>query len=224
LRVLRPLNLGFTIGFYLAYHGKSNKELKSQLADLYRTALGTESITTIEDFSSLKQCDSYLISEKNSGAPLGSVTNKITVAFISRFFTAHSIGRLMQGVISQLDKNRFEVIIFMITGSADEEAGDTIATRIIESADEVIHLPADLKSAHRVVNAYSPHIIIYPEIGMDPFAYFMALSRLAPVQVCLFSYYISCKNNLTSRLLRLLGGDIRILLVFLPLMCSLATV
>ena len=70
----------------------------------------------------------------------------------------------------------------MITGNSMEESADTILGRIIEAADYVVHLPNDIKASHQLIMSHHPHMIIYPEIGMDPFAYFLALSRLAPIQ------------------------------------------
>ena len=177
------LNQGFTLGFYLAYHGKSDVVLKRQLAELYMGALTDTQITSFSELGFSRYCKLLNPGTHEKKVVLGSGVNRIKVGFISRFFTAHSIGRLMQGVISQLDKSKFEIIIFMVTGNTAEEARDTIATRIIEAADHVVHLPDTLLKSHEVIALHHCHIIIYPEIGLDPFTYYLALSRLAPVQV-----------------------------------------
>ena len=49
-------------------------------------------------------------------------------------------------------------------------------------ADEVVPLPQDLASCRERIQAWSLDVLVYPEIGMDPVAFFLAFARLAPVQ------------------------------------------
>lgn len=49
-------------------------------------------------------------------------------------------------------------------------------------ADEVVPLPQDLVSCRERIQAWSLDVLVYPEIGMDPVAFFLAFARLAPVQ------------------------------------------
>jgi predicted O-linked N-acetylglucosamine transferase (SPINDLY family) len=57
-----------------------------------------------------------------------------------------------------------------------------MAKQINRTADTVVTLPADLTRARNRIAEHSPDIIFYPDIGMDSLTYFLAFSRLAPVQ------------------------------------------
>lgn len=56
-------------------------------------------------------------------------------------------------------------------------------------ADEVVPLPQDLQSCRERIQAWSLDVLVYPELGMDPVAFFLAFARLAPVQVCSQGFY-----------------------------------
>ncbi|MBW2195748.1 MAG: hypothetical protein JRF37_09315 [Deltaproteobacteria bacterium] len=53
---------------------------------------------------------------------------------------------------------------------------------IDQAADELTVLPFNLSQARHCLAGHSMDILFYPEIGIDPLTYFLAFSRLAPVQ------------------------------------------
>lgn len=68
---------------------------------------------------------------------------------------------------------------------------DRIFTSCLKSAFHIllplsstrIKAPTTLDEARRAVSEQQLDILVYPDIGMEPLTYFMAFSRLAPVQV-----------------------------------------
>jgi len=52
----------------------------------------------------------------------------------------------------------------------------------VRQSVRVVALPAEMTECRRAIAAEAPDILVYPELGMDPVAYFLAHSRLAPVQ------------------------------------------
>ena len=59
---------------------------------------------------------------------------------------------------------------------------DHLSNLMDAAADEVILLPLDVKKAREKIAEKRLDILFYPELGMDALTYFIAFSRLAPVQ------------------------------------------
>ncbi|MBI1246181.1 MAG: tetratricopeptide repeat protein [Alphaproteobacteria bacterium] len=102
---------------------------------------------------------------------------KIRVGFVTAYFRRHSIWKLFRGWIENLDPARFDVIGYWTGGRADEEtdAARRACARFVEGRPGYAAMAA-------AIAADAPHVLIYPEIGMDPLAHKLAALRLAPVQ------------------------------------------
>jgi predicted O-linked N-acetylglucosamine transferase (SPINDLY family) len=55
----------------------------------------------------------------------------------------------------------------------------------------MIDLPADLEAARRVIAEADLDVLHYPEIGLDPFTYFLAFARLAPLQTTTWGHPVT---------------------------------
>ena len=92
----------------------------------------------------------------------------------------------MKGIIAHLDRERFEKSLFLLPGRKDE------TTRFFEEhADAVFMMPEDLDLARRIIASARLDILFYPDIGMEPFTYFLAFSRLAPVQCAFYGHPVT---------------------------------
>ena len=80
--------------------------------------------------------------------------------------------------IENLSQVRFEKIVIRPAGGID-----AFGEALNRCADHVITLPADFTAAGRAVAALELDILFYADIGMDPFTYYLAFARLAPVQM-----------------------------------------
>ena len=156
--------------FYLAYQGLDDREIQTKLARFY------ESICPSLVFVA-PHC-------KGRSEPRG--LGKIRIGFLSKHLRNHTIGQYMRGIIAHLDRNAFEVHLFLFPHKKDEITG-----LIEEHADSVTLLPETLFLARRVVAAKELDILFYPDIGMDPFTYFLAFSRLAFVQCAFYGHPIT---------------------------------
>ncbi|NQV56643.1 MAG: hypothetical protein HQ503_12355, partial [Rhodospirillales bacterium] len=136
---------------------------------------------------------------------------KKTIAFISTNLRNHTVGKLYRGIIRELDRSRFRVIVF-----APDAPGDEISNAIHAAADSWHILPKDLSAARSTIAAERPDLIYYTDIGMEPLTYFLAFARLAKVQCVSWGhpvttgidgidYFISCADlegeDATSRYL-----------------------
>jgi predicted O-linked N-acetylglucosamine transferase (SPINDLY family) len=153
-------------GFFLAYHGRNDRLLQEKAAAfLLRTIPGL----------------SMTAAHCRAARPRRS---KIRIGFISRFFNEHSIGKTSRGLVSELSRHLFEVIVLVITPSKS----DATTQRICAAADRAVALDPDFRAAREQVAALELDIVFYQDIGMEPTAYFLAFSRLAPVQCVSFGH------------------------------------
>lgn len=143
--------------FYLAYQGCDDKSLQMEFARLF---------ANLPNFSVFRP-------------PEPIAGRKIRIGFISRFFQKqHTIGKLFQGLIHNLCREQFSVTVFDIHDPVRK--GEMLS---FQPEDTWISLPDNnLEAASRKIAAQELDILFYPDIGMDPCSYFLAFSRLAPVQ------------------------------------------
>jgi protein O-GlcNAc transferase len=153
---LDPIREKLPTHFFLAYQGRNDRPVMETIAWL--CAGSTRDLT-----------------QKPAGGPRAG--GRIRVGFISSFFKDHTIGQLNRGLIEKLSRERFEVTVLSLAA-----ADDPVAGRIRESADRAIELPPDLARARQSIADEQLDLLFYTDIGMDPAAYALAVSRLAPVQ------------------------------------------
>jgi protein O-GlcNAc transferase len=156
--------------FYLAYQGLPDRDIQMKLARFY------ESICPSLAFVA-GHCESR---QEPEGA------RKIKIGFVSKHLRDHTVGKYMRGLIAHLDRELFEVHLFVFPHKEDE-----VATFIKKHADSVTLLSETLFVARRVVAEKQLDILFYPDIGMDPFTYFLAFSRLAPVQCAFYGHPVT---------------------------------
>ncbi|MDR3438544.1 hypothetical protein [Telmatospirillum sp.] len=104
------------------------------------------------------------------------------IAFISWFFNEHTISRLFGGLIEQLDSEAFDVTVFAFEGN------DSFLRQGDLRGKRAVTLPADLRIARETIAAHQPDLLVYLELGMDPFTLFLAHSRLARTQAVLWGH------------------------------------
>ena len=102
---------------------------------------------------------------------------RLKIGFISAHFYNHSIGKLNHGIIANLDREKFEVVVVSSRPPEDE-----IGRYIQEHCDAYFTVPTHLAKARRIISDAEFDIIFYPDIGMEPLTYFLAFSRLARLQ------------------------------------------
>ena len=146
--------------YYLAYHGLNDKGIQKEIASFYINAC-PDLVWTPSNLN--KQRQSH---------------DKIKIGIISNFLCYHTIGKLNYGIIKNLSREKFNVKLFRFSGGRE----DHLSKAINEAADEVVILPKKLKPARQEIAEHSLDILFYLDIGMDPLTYFLAFSRLAPVQ------------------------------------------
>lgn len=158
-----PLQRVNTTNFYLAYHGLPNRPLQELAARYYLQAVPNM------DWAA-PHCRGEARRQPRDG--------RLKIGFLSDFFReTHTIGRLYRGLIEKLPRDRFEVILLPI-GLEPTEA----QTKFEAVADRVVRLPEVIETIRQMVGDLELDILYYADIGMTPFTYYLAFSRLAPLQ------------------------------------------
>lgn len=102
---------------------------------------------------------------------------ELSVAFISSYFSQHTVGKLTSRLITRLAQDHLHVTVFAVA------PGDNpVAHALSQSVQRFIALPRNLRHARQTILASDVDVLIYTDIGMDQFTYSLAYSRLAPVQ------------------------------------------
>nr|WP_294516614.1 tetratricopeptide repeat protein [uncultured Rhodopila sp.] len=111
-------------------------------------------------------------------APPPAAGERIRLGIVSGFFCDHTLLKLfLEGWLTHIDRSRFEVLGFH-TGRAADAQTDRCAAR----CDRFVQGLASLADWRDAILATSPHVLLYPEIGIDPVAGGLAAMRLARVQ------------------------------------------
>lgn len=153
--------------FNLAYQPECNRNLQEKAARLY-----------------LKLCPALHYTAPHCHRPSPSKDGRIRVGFISKFMHDHSIGRTTRGLLAKLSRDRFHVIALFVPPFVD----DHFSRFIRDNAGQSLVLPKTLEAARRTISELELDILFYQDIGMDAFTYFLAFSRLAPVQCVSFGH------------------------------------
>jgi protein O-GlcNAc transferase len=145
--------------FYLAYQGRNDRELQSAYGSIVCAAMsGTQALP-----------------------PLPTPPQRdepVRIGIVSGFFRQHANWNIpIKGWLSQLDRTRFRIFGYHTGAATDHE------TRVAEGfCERFVQGPLPVDAWRREIAQDAPHVLIYPEVGMDPMAARLAAQRLAPVQ------------------------------------------
>lgn len=171
--------------FYLSYHGENNVRINQKLSRLFRKLVPAANFVhpQLPDLRRLQHPGS-----------------RIRIAFVSKNFCNHTIGRLNLGLVAGLDRSRFEVTTCVFPGTAD-----AFQAKFQQASDHFLPLPGEPGLAAQALAEHQPDLIFYTDLGMDPTTYQMAHNRLAPIQftswghplttgISTIDYFISCED------------------------------
>ena len=163
--ITNPLEMSGSY-FPLSYHGIGDIDIAKAMAALY-----------------LKWCPSLAWTSPHV-AKWKPPQKRIRIGLVSWFFRNHSISNTTRGLIEELDRERFEVIVIRLVPSPRDES----AVLIDKAADRVVTVPPGLHPAREAIAALELDILFYQDVGLEPASYFLAFSRLAPVQLTSFGH------------------------------------
>jgi len=106
---------------------------------------------------------------------------KLKIAFISKYLsTAHSVLRDRSGIILNMYhryKEDTEVMYYIF------DKPDSLGSNFAGQIKEHIILPKDVRQQREILGNAKHDILVFCEIGMDVFTYYLSFGRYAPLQV-----------------------------------------
>jgi protein O-GlcNAc transferase len=158
-----PAALSETIGshqpFYLPYQGGNGRELQTLYGSLVCKIMAARYATPV------------LPKPPGPGEP-------VRLGIVSGFFRQHSNWKIpIKGWLKMLDRDRFEVFGYY-TGAERDAETDVAAAQ----CERFVQGWLSLDAWRRQILDDAPHVLIFPEIGMDKVSAQLAAQRLAAVQ------------------------------------------
>jgi protein O-GlcNAc transferase len=148
--------------FFLAYQGLNDRELQRVYGGLVSSIMSSK----------------YPAFAGHLPMPSHPQGEPLRIGIVSGFFYYHAIWKIpIKGWIENIDTHRFSLYGYY-TGHKKDKTTDGARkcfTRFVEDTNSFEELC-------RIIRSDDLHILIYPEIGMDPAAVKFAALRLAPVQ------------------------------------------
>jgi protein O-GlcNAc transferase len=162
-RVLAPV-IGRSQPFFLPYQGEDDRALQSAYGQFACGVLAEAELA-----------------ENGQPAPLAARPlrgERIRLGIVCGFFCDHTLFKLfLEGWLRHLDRRKFEVI-GLHTGRLD----DAYTARCADLCDRFLHRLSSAALWRQAIVELAPHVLLYPEVGIDPIAGRLAAMRLAPVQ------------------------------------------
>jgi|694.fasta_scaffold05629_13 uncharacterized protein (TIGR03032 family) len=142
--------------FHFAYQGQNDRHLMEQLGKVYQ---GVD------------------LCQASQGRRSVPASKKIRVGFVSAYFCQHTIGLLNLGLIENLPRDRFEVVVIALRHHQDQ-----YADRFRAAADQYIEVLRSPAQARETIAELRLDILVFADVGMDTLSQTLSYSRMAPIQ------------------------------------------
>ena len=147
--------------FYLSYQAQNDIDLQRQYGKLVHEIMAANYPQWVVPLS----------------IPKLQVNNKIRIGYVSHYLHSYSGTLWLTGWLRYCDRSSFEIYSYYIGNEPDP-----ITQQFQEYSDIFHHIPDNFSAACEQIIADKLHILVFPEIGMNPQTMQMAGLRLAPVQ------------------------------------------
>lgn len=151
--------------FYLSYQGKNDRIIQKKIGNII---------------------NKYIPHPKKKVTGR-KTTGRIKIGFLSKFFYRHTMYRCFGNLILNLPTDQFDVTLFHIQG--DKE--DDITRRYREGVSSYVSVPQQLEMAQGLILSQKVDLLVFTDMGMDIFTYYLAFSRLAPIQIKLMGHPVT---------------------------------
>jgi len=153
--------IGRLTNFYLSYQAQNDLELQTQYGKLVHKIMA----------ANFPQWSVPL------SIPKLQHQEKIRIGYVSHYLHSYSGTLWLTGWLRQSNHERFEIYCYY---TGDEP--DAITQQFKEYSDVFHHIAHNLSAACEQIISDKLHVLVFPEIGMNPQTMQMAGLRLAPVQ------------------------------------------
>lgn len=153
--------IGRITNFYLSYQAQNDVDLQRQYGKLVYDIVSANFPQWVLPLS----------------MPKLQHNQKIRVGYVSHYLHSYSGTLWLTGWLKYCDHDKFEIYCYY-TGNEP----DAVTEKFREYSDVFHHIPYNLPAVCQQIIADELHILVYPEIGMNPQNMLMGALRLAPVQ------------------------------------------
>lgn len=153
--------IGCVTNFYLAYQAHNVLESQCQYGNLVHQIMAANYPKWVESLP----------------MPPLKKQNKIRVGYMSAYLHTYSGTLWLVGWLRHCDRQKFEVYCYY-TGNQP----DAFTQHLRDYSDAFHRIPGNLEAVCKQIVSDQLHILVFPEIGMDPPTMQIAGLRLAPVQ------------------------------------------
>ena len=156
-----PLEETAITPFFLAYRGENELDTLNRVGDLFLKACPALGFTA-----------PHCLQPKPHGGPL-------KIGFLSSSFSYqnHVVNRVMGPVIANWPRDRFQITLLHRDTACDE------IVQFLRPGDQTVSVPLALAAARQQIAEAEFDILFYCDLGMEPWSYFLAFARLAPLQL-----------------------------------------
>jgi predicted O-linked N-acetylglucosamine transferase (SPINDLY family) len=153
--------IGHFTNFYLGHQGQNDLELQRKYGSLVHNIMAANYPNWVVPLS----------------MPPVPKNKKIKIGYVSAYLHSYSGTLWLTGWLSNCDRESFEIYCYYIGNEPDK-----ITQQFQSYSDVFHHFPHNLEVACQQIIDDELHILVFPEIGMNPQTLQMAALRLAPVQ------------------------------------------
>ena len=131
---------------------------------------------------------------------------KIRIGFISAFFSNHTIGKLFKGIIFNLDKEKFDTVVFHSQKTDQSPIFKEFLDAEISLNIKNIILTENFQQSVDKIKNENLDIVFFPDVGMSSEFYYLSFIRFAKIQITTWGHPITTSNEsidyfLSSKLL-----------------------
>ncbi|MEH2392649.1 MAG: tetratricopeptide repeat protein [Nostoc sp.] len=153
--------IGRLTNFFLSYQAQNDKDLQRQYGNLVHEIMAVNYPQWCVPLS----------------MPKLQPKNKIRIGYVSHYLHSYSGTLWLTGWLRHSNHESFEIYCYYIGNEPDP-----ITQQFQQYSDIFHHIPDNFSAACEQIIADKLHILVFPEIGMNPQTMQMAGLRLAPVQ------------------------------------------
>ncbi|MDF2386959.1 glycosyl transferase family 1 [Nostoc ellipsosporum NOK] len=153
--------IGRLTNFYLSYQAQNDIDLQRQYGQLVHEIMAANFPQWVVPLP----------------MPKLQPQQKIRVGYVSYYLHSYSGTLWLTGWLRHCDRENFEIHCYYIGNEPDP-----VTQQFLDYSDVFHHIPHNLSAVCDQIIADQLHILVFPEIGMNPQTMQMAGLRLAPVQ------------------------------------------
>jgi len=147
--------------FYLSYQGKGDLALQKLFGNFAARIMATK----------------YPHWARSRKMPLLTHGTKIRIGFVSAYMYFHTVGVYLKGWIEKINHQEFELFGYHISNKADG-----LTEKLRNDFDHYHQVFDNLELAAQQIVVDDLHVLVFPDIGMNPLSIMLGALRLAPVQ------------------------------------------